>query len=336
MKRQNFFFLFFICLLFASCRMSTGDAMSVGEEKGVTVIRYDKLLNEYVRSNSFSALQKMNMEYRQPTKILIEDVLSIGQVGDDTISQKLKTFYSDTTLVHLMADVDKKFSDLSNLEAGLTKGFRKLKKEVPGIEVPVIYSQVSALNESVVLTDSLLGISLDKYMGEDYPLYKRFYYSYQRHTMRPERILPDCFTFYLMAQYPFPFENGVSLIDVMLHYGKINYVVQHILNYRSICEVMGYSEKEKDWCRANEQHVWETMTKNGHLYARDPMMMRNYMKPAPYTVFFGEDAPPLLGTWVGARVIASYMKHHKHTSLQQLLEMDNYKTMLEESNYLEN
>ena len=336
MKRQNFFFLLFICLLFASCRMSTGDAMSVKEEKEVTVIRYDKLLNEYVRSNSFSALQKMNMEYRLPTKILIEDVLSLGQIGDDTISQKLKTFYSDTTLVHLMADVDKKFSDLSNLEAGLTKGFHKLKKEVPGIEVPVIYSQVSALNESIVLTDSLLGISLDKYMGEDYPLYKRFYYSYQRHTMRPERILPDCFTFYLMAQYPFPFEDGVSLIDVMLHYGKINYVVQHILNYRSICEVMGYSEKEKDWCRANEQHVWETMTKNGHLYARDPMMMRNYMKPAPFTVFFGQDAPPLLGTWVGARIIASYMKHHKHTSLQQLLEMTDYKIMLKESNYLEN
>lgn len=336
MKRKNFFFLLFIGLLFASCRMGTGDAMNIGEEKEVTVIRYDKLLNEYVRSNSFSALQKMNMEYRQPTKILIEDIVSIGQVGDDTISQKLKTFYSDTTLLHLMDDVEKKFSDLSDLEAGLTKGFRKLKKEVPGIEIPVIYSQVSALNESIVLTDTLLGISLDKYMGEDYPLYKRFYYGYQRHTMRPERILPDCFVFYLMGQYPFPFEDGVSLIDVMLHYGKINYVVQHILSYRSASEAMGYSEKEKNWCRANEQHIWDYMTKNGHIYARDPMLMREYMKPAPFTVFFGQDAPSLIGTWIGARIVASYMKHHKHTSLQQLLEMTDYKVMLEESNYLEN
>lgn len=325
-----------ICMLFASCRMSTGDAVGMQEEKGISVIRYDKLLNEYVRSNSFSALQKMNMEYRLPTKILIEDVLAIGQVGDDTISQKLKTFYSDTTLLRLVSDVEERFPDLDGLEAGLTKGFRKLEKEVPGIKIPIVYSQVSALNESIVLTDTLLGISLDKYMGEDYPLYKRFYYDYQRHTMRPERILPDCFVFYLIRQYPFPFEEGVSLIDLMMHYGKINYVMQRILSYASASEAMGYSEKEKNWCRANEQHIWDYMTTNGHIYARDPMLMREYMKPAPFTVFFGEEAPSLVGTWIGARIVASYMKHHKHTSLQQLLEMTDYKVMLEESKYLVN
>lgn len=321
-------------MLFASCGMSTGEVTDRQKEEEVTVLRYDKLLNEYVRSNSFSALQKMNMEYQQPTKILIEDVLAIGRVGDDTISQKLKTFYSDTTLLRLMEDVERRFPDLEKLEEGLTKGFRKLKKELPGTKIPIIYSQVSALNESIILTDSLLGISLDKYMGEDYPLYKRFYYDYQRHTMRPERILPDCFAFYLIAQYPFPFEEGVALIDVMLHYGKINYVVQQVLDYEHVCDVMGYSEKEQKWCRGNELHIWEYMTNNGHLYARDPMLMRQYMKPVPFTEFFGKDAPPLVGTWVGSRVVASYMKHHKNTSLQQLLEMTDYKKMLEESKYL--
>lgn len=98
------------------------------EEKGISVVRYDQLLNEYVRSNSFSALQKMNMEYRQPTKILIEEVLGLGQVSDDTISQKLKTFYSDTTLLRLMADVETRFPNLDEVEKGLTKGFKKLKK----------------------------------------------------------------------------------------------------------------------------------------------------------------------------------------------------------------
>lgn len=332
MKQQISLFLILLCMLFTSCRMSTGDVVGHKEE-GISVIRYDKLLNEYVRSNSFSALQKMNMEYRLPTKILIEDVLSIGRVGDDTISLKLKTFYSDTTLLRLMEDVEKQFPDLDKLEAGLTKGFRKLKKEVPNLKMPFIYSQVSALNESIILTDTLMGISLDKYMGEDYPLYKRFYYDYQRHTMRPERILPDCFVFYLTAQYPFPFENGVSLIDLMLHYGKINYAAQELLDCQSICEVLGYSKREKNWCNANEKHIWKHMVENGHLYARDPMMIRKYMKPAPTTAFSGEDAPPLIGIWIGARVIDNYMKRHKQTSLQQLLEMTDYKTILEESNY---
>lgn len=86
--------------------------------------------------------------------------------------------------------------------------------------IPMIYTQISAFNESIVLSDSVLGISLDKYMGEDYPLYKRFYYNYQRRTMRPDRIVPDCLVFYLMSQYPFPMDYSRTLLDVMMHYGK--------------------------------------------------------------------------------------------------------------------
>ena len=67
-----------------------------------------------------------------------------------------------------MADVETRFPNLDEVEKGLTKGFKKLKKEVPEIKIPLVYSQVSAFNESIVLSDTLLGISLDKYMGEDY------------------------------------------------------------------------------------------------------------------------------------------------------------------------
>ena len=97
---------------------------------------------------------------------------------------------------------------MDEVEKGLNKGFRKLKKEVPDTKVPFIYSQVSAFNESIILVDSLLGISLDKYMGEDYPLYKRFYYDYQCRSMRPERIVPDCFAFYPLLS---PFSTSSRL-----------------------------------------------------------------------------------------------------------------------------
>lgn len=332
--RKNYFLLIVLSLLFASCRVSTGEVVADPiEEEGVSVVRYDKLLDEYVRFNSFSSLQKMNTEYRQPTKLLIEDVLAIGQVNDDHILQRLKTYYSDTTLLRLIADVEVQYPNLDTVEKGLTKGFRKLQKEVPTLPVPTIYSQISALNESVVLSDSLLGISLDKYMGEDYPLYKRFYYDYQRRTMRPDRIVPDCFVFYLMSQYPFPMDYGRSLLDVMLHYGKINYVVQKILSYHSSEDVLGYSEAEKEWCQDNRKMVWEYIAKNDHLNATDPMVVRQYTKPAPSKIFFGEEAPALIGTWLGTQIISSYMKRHHKVSLQELLEMTDYERMFAESHF---
>lgn len=241
--RKDDILLILLSLLFASCRVGKAEPVADPmEEEGISVVRYDKLLDEYVRFNSFSALQKMNLEYALPTKLLIEDVLAIGQVSDDHIFQRLKTFYSDTTLVRLIEDVEAKYPELESVEKNLTKGFGKLQKEIPDIMIPMIYTQISAFNESIVLSDSVLGISLDKYMGEDYPLYKRFYYNYQRRTMRPDRIVPDCLVFYLMSQYPFPMDYSRTLLDVMMHYGKINYVVQHLLDYSSSEEALGYSD----------------------------------------------------------------------------------------------
>ena len=45
-------------------------------------------------------------------------------------------------------------------------------------------------------------------------------------------------------------------------------------------------------------------------------------------------APALIGTWMGARIIASYMKKHKDMKLKDLLEFTDYHVMLSESNYL--
>ena len=333
MKLRNSLLTILVGMLFASCGISTGkDAEQKKEE--ISVLRYDKLLSEYVRSNSFSALQKLTMDYRLPTKVLIEDVLAIGTVKDDTISQRLQKFYSDSTLIRLVRDVEAKYPNLDNVEKELTNGFRKLQKEVPDTKVPFIYSQISAFNESIILVDTLLGISLDKYMGEDYPLYKRFYYDYQCRSMRPDRIAPDCFAFYLLSRYGMDYHEGTCLIDLMMHSGKINYVVQNLLGYDDIGTAMGYSEAENSWCEDNEKAIWNYICTNDHLHARDPMILRYYMKPAPAVEMLGGQAPALVGTWVGTRIISSYMKKHKDMKLKDLLEMTDYHEMLDEAGYL--
>lgn len=333
MKIRISLLLMVISMLFASCGLSTGSDTERKKEE-ISVLRYDKLLSEYVRSNSFSAMQKLNMEYRQPTKILIEDVLAIGTVKDDTISQRLQKFYSDSTLLRLLDDVEAKYPDLNEVEKGLTKGFRNLKKEIPDTKVPLIYSQVSAFNESIVLVDTLLGISLDKYMGEDYPLYKRFYYDYQCRSMRPERIVPDCFTFFLMSRYGMDYHEGTCLIDLMMHQGKINYIVKNLLEYEDAGQTMGYTEEENSWCVKHEKDIWEHIRSNDHLLARDPMIIRYYMKPAPAVDLLGQQAPALVGVWMGEQIISSYMKKHKNLKIKDLLEITDYHQMLEESDYL--
>ncbi|NDV58934.1 gliding motility lipoprotein GldB [Bacteroides sp. 519] len=324
--------LLLIPFLFGSCRM---DKM-IMEPKGdneFTIIRYDRLQSEYVRLNSLPALQKMNTQYSRQTQILIEKILEIGQVSDDDINQKLLAFYSDTILLHIMEDVESKFGNLDSLDEELEKGFKKLKKEVPAIKIPQIYTQVSALNNSVVINDTLVGISLDKYLGQDYPLYTRYYYEYQTRSMRPDRIAPDCFVFYLGSYYPVPPTSRRTLLEIMIHFGKINYVAQQLLNYSSSEAIMGYSAEERVWCKENKKKVWEYLVSSKQLYATDPMVIRRYTRTYPYIDFFGENSPAQIGTWMGLEIVSSYMKHNKKVTLQQLLDMTDYNLLLDESDF---
>ena len=56
----------------------------------------------------------------------------------------------------------------------------------------------------------------------DYPLYKKFYYDYQCRSMSPERIVPDCFFFYLFSKYPLPANSKRTLLHTLLHFGKLS------------------------------------------------------------------------------------------------------------------
>ena len=120
--------LSFLCLiiLFSSCQWKVQEKKKEDNNMTISVIRFDKLLNDYVEFNSFSALQKMNTECPMEMKLLIEDILGLGEVNEDNINGKLKTFYSDPTLQALMKDALLKFDDISDIEKELTDGFEKL------------------------------------------------------------------------------------------------------------------------------------------------------------------------------------------------------------------
>ncbi|WP_308777734.1 gliding motility lipoprotein GldB [uncultured Bacteroides sp.] len=321
---QRFIFILIAAIVFAACQ-SDKQQGNASFDRDIKVFRYDRLQYEATALNSFSALQRMNLDCPRATKILIEDVLGLGRVDDPEINDKLCAYYSDSILLRIMRDVGMEFKDMSDIEEGLTKGFRQLKEEFPSIVVPQVYSQVSALNQSVVVGDSLLGISLDKYLGADYPLYQRYYYGYQRRFMERSRILPDCFTFYLLSQYPFQWRLGRrTLLDVIMYQGKINLVVREILNIKSNEEMLGYTQEETDWCRKNKGKLWKWMMVNGHLSTTDPMVIRAYTHADPTMVFNGEKIPPTIGIWLGMQLVEKFLNGHPEMSLEELMHVSDF------------
>ena len=313
----------------SACRPD-GQKVFMLNKEGIEIYRYDRLQYEASLSNSVTAIQKMKIESPRATKILIEEVLEIGSVNSPRVNERLRDYYKDTVLVQVMKEVGEQFKDVSQLEDDFTQAFKRLKKELPNLVIPKIYTQISALNQSVVVGDSLLGISLDKYLGEDYPIYKRYYYAFQRKTMNAERILPDCLTFYLISQYPFTWEwEHRSLFDVMMYRGKIAWVVEKALKADGSGKVaFGYSADDVKWCKKKGPEVWNIMQSRHYMESTDAMMIRGFTLTDPNRFLEQKNIPSGIGTWMGMQIIERYMKQHKDVTVEELLKCTDYQRIL--------
>lgn len=203
MKRQGIFLLLILLLCVIGAWILTThpweEVTSKGKDKHSKVVidRFDRVLDEYVSLNSYAALGRMNRQYPMETKLLIEDVLELGRVDEPNVEQRLRHYYLDSTVQMLLDEVHRQYTDMSDIEEDFRQVFEELKKQDPSFQVPHVYTQISCLGQSIVVGDTLIGISLDKYLGADFPLYADFYTPEQRAQMNRGAIVTDAVSTYL-------------------------------------------------------------------------------------------------------------------------------------------
>ena len=172
------------------------------QEPAVRIGRFDRVLDEYVSLGSYTALHRLNTEYPVETKLLIENVLQIGRVDEADVEKKLRHYYLDSTVQVLLDEVHHQYADLSDLETLFAHAFDSLRALDASFPVPHVYAQIACLRQSIVVADTLIGISLDKYLGQDFPIYPRFFTPEQRRHMTREDIVPDAVELYIKSLNP--------------------------------------------------------------------------------------------------------------------------------------
>ena len=194
----------------------------------IEIKRYDRLQSQYLTTGDFAALQQMNTEFPIETRTLIEDILHIGEVNDPEISKTLLKYYQDSTLQVLISDVEAEYANIDDINASINDAFVKLKTYIPDLVVPEFYTQIGDLEHSIIIGDGIVGISLDKYMGENYNIYRKYYSQSQRESMSRSFIVPDCLCFYLLSLYPLDNFESRPQVERDLHFGKIMWVTNMI------------------------------------------------------------------------------------------------------------
>ena len=221
-----------MALLVTGCQWHGTSSDPQDSEYHVLIERFDQAESQYLTSADFASLHRMRTEYPTETRILVEDVLKLGAVNSPDINTRLLKFFQDSTLQSLIADVEKEYKNIDDINQNFNKAFDRLSEMLPDIRRPRIYTQVGSLDQSVVVSDGMLGISLDKYLGAAHPIYLRYGYSeQQRSMMTRDYIVPDGIGFYLLSLYPLP--DSVAASDSLrrLHMQKIQCVVNKAVGH---------------------------------------------------------------------------------------------------------
>lgn len=227
--KKIYYFLLLTMILCMACEFKLRPNEDDDPNAQIEVQRYDRLESRYLTTGDFSALQQMNTEYPIETRTLIEKILQIGSVDDPEIHNKFLRFYQDSTLQMLVADVEAEYANMDDINKSLNDSFDKLKKWLPNMPVPTFYTQIGALDQSIIVGDKSVGICLDKYMGKNYPIYKKYYTPVQLESMGRNYIVPDCLSFYLLSINPLENFDSRSQLEKDLHMGKVMWVVNKTL-----------------------------------------------------------------------------------------------------------
>src|SRR5690606_28684937 len=109
---------------------------------------------------------------------------------------------------------------------------------------------ISGFNQSVVTAENVIGISLDKYLGRDFGYYRLLNSTpqYKIMNMYKEKIVSDVAYAWGITEFEHT-NKSTTLLDNMVHYGKLMYFVDALLPEMDDSLKIGYTDLQMKWCR---------------------------------------------------------------------------------------
>jgi hypothetical protein len=263
-------------------------------------------------------------------------VTNIGNVTDTAWSTGLIRFCTDRLNNEVYGSVASVFPDTRPLEIELSNAFSHYRHYFPGKQIPLIYTCMTGFNNSIITGDSVLGISLDRYLGAECKYYRQLgLYKYQVARMTPLNIPPDCLYGWASSEWDFSAENyeRENVLTSMIHEGKLFYFVKCMLPETADELIFGFSEPQLKFCRNNEGQMWQHLVENNLLFNSEMLTKKKLTGDAPFTSYFSSESPGRAAVWIGFRIVESYMNRNDKVTLEELMKDTDVQGILEKARY---
>lgn len=316
--KKSFYLLVLLTFVVMGCKNE--DKIETEVKKIPLVVHVSRFDNEFAKATP-SDIPKLRKEY--PYFFPAPDSVWVAKL-------------QDSLQIELRGEVMDEFSDFENEVADIELLFKYIKYYFPKYSAPKIITVTNDVDHEnrIILTDTLLLVGLDNYLGADH----RYYTGIQKYIaagMDRKYIVSDIANAY--AQKIVPRLQGRTFLDRMIYYGKILYLKDKIMPFQTDGQKVNYSEDELAWAMANEEPMWRHFIERELLYSTDNKLTLRFLDPAPFSKFgleLDNESPGRLGRYVGWQIVRSFMNKNE-VSLQQLMSLP-AEDIFKKSNYKPN
>lgn len=311
--------LIFVGVLLGACQKKEKAEKSVTKIQ-LDFVRVDRLLAEAKNVQTIDSLLKKHPEitvgYFQcpPEKIpfLAKDLFSLFQ------NPALRTFY--------LQSQEANFYGGDRLQKELTAAFQRIFDEFPQTKTPKIRTVFSGFGglsaefsaQNMVVTDSLIIIGLDFFMGKKGLYMPPNVYDYQIRKLEPKALVGQ-----VVLQYSAFFNQqnpeDHTLLSDMIWYGKSYAFTKKVLPNVADTLLFGYTTKELAESNAFQGEVWEHFIDNSLLFKKDELTKTKYLGERPKTPEIGPACPGSIGRWLGWVIVNQYMAQNPNINLTKLM-----------------
>jgi hypothetical protein len=280
--------------------------------------------------NYNDSLQKV---YGSFYELYASRIMNFGSVKNPRYEQEVMRFLMHKDIHQLFRTVDSTYHDVEKYQTGVSTAFSYYHYYFPDKPIPVIASMVTGISNNIVVTDSVLGVGLDLYLGDSNELYKLAAIPrYISKKATSEYLEYDMLRGWVLSEFE-PQKREDELLSQMVNYGKSMYIMDALFPMGEDYYKIGFSADEVKWCQDHEVMIWERLIEEKSFYSTDPRVIRSLTGPGPFTPGFPKESPAQIGFWVGWQIVRKYMEEYPDTSLDDLMKIDDAQTILRKSKY---
>jgi len=322
------YIIFYMLLFVASCKTDKNEVDVSQIDINIHALRLENDLAE--KSDNLKWLYD---KYGSFFDLYTYQILQTGTPDTMLLKNRLKDFIHDADISNIYADAKSVYQDFSETDEQLTDAFRHYRYYFPEKIVPEAITFISGFRYAIVSADSTVGIGLDMYLGSDSKYYPSLEMPlYKIRKMRREYIAADAMRGWAQSEWE---QDPVQtdLVSQMIYLGKIQYFLDKMMPETDDTIKFGYTAAQLQWCEMSEKAIWSFFVDHKLLFSSESSQIGKFVNDGPTTNGFPKESPGNIGSWIGYRIVKTYMDKFDKVSLPQLMAENDSKKIFRESNY---